>query len=81
LGNDLDGNAWEIFYTKEDSEFESPGEPRDVSLCCAPPSCPVAIEFDLQMLGDKYVLKCSKSVITRVCGKIALSLLTNKVLK
>ena len=42
---DPDGNAWEIFYTKADSEFESAGEPRDISLCCAPPSGPVAVEF------------------------------------
>lgn len=45
---DPDGNAWEIFYTKEDSEFESAGEARDISLCCAPPSipsAPVAVEF------------------------------------
>ncbi|WP_240422135.1 ArsI/CadI family heavy metal resistance metalloenzyme [Paenibacillus periandrae] len=42
---DPDGNAWEIFFTKEDSEFESAGEQRDISLCCAPPSGPVAIEF------------------------------------
>jgi catechol 2,3-dioxygenase-like lactoylglutathione lyase family enzyme len=33
---DPDGNAWEIFYTKEDSEFESAGESRDLSLCCMP---------------------------------------------
>lgn len=43
---DPDGNAWEIFYTKADSEFESAGDPRDMSLCCAPPSSgPVTIEF------------------------------------
>ncbi len=44
---DPDGNAWEIFYTKEDSEFESAGDPRDMSLCCAPTSTPtpVTIEF------------------------------------
>jgi catechol 2,3-dioxygenase-like lactoylglutathione lyase family enzyme len=42
---DPDGNAWEIFYTKEDAEFESAGEQKDLSLCCAPPSQPVAIEF------------------------------------
>jgi len=41
---DPDGNAWEIFYTKEDSEFESAGEARDLSLCCAPPS-PQPINF------------------------------------
>lgn len=42
---DPDGNAWEIFYTKEDSEFESAGEPMDLSLCCVPPSEPVAVVF------------------------------------
>jgi catechol 2,3-dioxygenase-like lactoylglutathione lyase family enzyme len=42
---DPDGNAWEIFCTKEDSEFESAGEPQDLSLCCAPPSGPATIEF------------------------------------
>jgi catechol 2,3-dioxygenase-like lactoylglutathione lyase family enzyme len=44
---DPDGNAWEIFYTKEDSEFESAGDPRDMSLCCAPPEpTPISIQFD-----------------------------------
>lgn len=45
---DPDGNAWEIFHTKEDSEFESAGDLQDISLCCAPPtvpSTPVMIEF------------------------------------
>ncbi|WP_370639053.1 ArsI/CadI family heavy metal resistance metalloenzyme [Cohnella sp. REN36] len=42
---DPDVNAWEIFYTKEDSEFESAGEARDLSLCCAPPSAPMKIEL------------------------------------
>ncbi|AFH60384.1 hypothetical protein B2K_06545 [Paenibacillus mucilaginosus K02] len=42
---DPDGNAWEIFHTKEDSEFESAGEERDLSLCCLPPSAPVSVEF------------------------------------
>jgi catechol 2,3-dioxygenase-like lactoylglutathione lyase family enzyme len=42
---DPDGNAWEIFYTKEDSEFESAGEPQDVSLCCAPPLEPAHVEW------------------------------------
>jgi catechol 2,3-dioxygenase-like lactoylglutathione lyase family enzyme len=42
---DPDGKAWEIFYTKEDSEFESAGEARDLSLCCVPPSVPVKVEL------------------------------------
>jgi catechol 2,3-dioxygenase-like lactoylglutathione lyase family enzyme len=42
---DPDGNAWEIFYTKEDSEFESAGDTRDLSLCCTPPTLPVSVEF------------------------------------
>ena len=42
---DPDGNAWEIFYTKEDSEFESAGETKDLSLCCAPPAAPVPIQL------------------------------------
>lgn len=45
---DPDGNAWEIFHTKEDAEFESAEDAqRDESLCCAPPQAqePVAIEF------------------------------------
>jgi catechol 2,3-dioxygenase-like lactoylglutathione lyase family enzyme len=42
---DPDGNAWEIFYTKEDSEFESAGDVTDLSPCCTPDSAPVAIEF------------------------------------
>ncbi|TBL73255.1 ArsI/CadI family heavy metal resistance metalloenzyme [Paenibacillus thalictri] len=43
--HDPDGNAWEIFFTKEDSEFESAGEPRAASLCCVPSSGPAAIEL------------------------------------
>jgi catechol 2,3-dioxygenase-like lactoylglutathione lyase family enzyme len=39
--NDPDGNAWEVFYTKEDSEFES-AEARNDSLCCTPVSAPAA---------------------------------------
>lgn len=43
---DPDGNAWEIFYTKEDSEFESAGDSRDLALCCAPPKPkPITIEM------------------------------------
>ncbi|GEN35691.1 ArsI/CadI family heavy metal resistance metalloenzyme [Aneurinibacillus danicus] len=41
--HDPEGNAWEIFYTKEDSEFESAGEPASPGVCCAP--APVQIEF------------------------------------
>ncbi|GIM45147.1 lactoylglutathione lyase [Collibacillus ludicampi] len=33
---DPEGNAWEIFYTKEDSEFESAGEAAIPGVCCAP---------------------------------------------
>ncbi|MCM3717567.1 ArsI/CadI family heavy metal resistance metalloenzyme [Fictibacillus phosphorivorans] len=43
--HDPDGNAWEIFYTKEDSEFESAGDARDLSLCCAPPQKPQTIQL------------------------------------
>lgn len=50
---DPDGNAWEIFFTKEDSEFESAGDTRDLSLCCAPPSEPTPIVFDLGSLKKK----------------------------
>lgn len=43
---DPDGNAWEIFYTKEDSEFESADDARhNLSLCCAPPSQPSFIQI------------------------------------
>lgn len=42
---DPDGNAWEIFYTKEDSEFESAGDARNLSLCCAPPTASVSFGF------------------------------------
>lgn len=34
--HDPEGNAWEIFYTKEDSEFESAGEAAVQGVCCAP---------------------------------------------
>lgn len=43
--HDPDGNAWEIFATKEDSEFESASEARDPSPCCAPTTAPVAVRF------------------------------------
>ncbi len=43
--HDPDGNAWEIFYTKADSEFESAGQPLDISLCCVPQSTAVPIEW------------------------------------
>ncbi|BCJ86333.1 ArsI/CadI family heavy metal resistance metalloenzyme [Effusibacillus dendaii] len=33
---DPEGNAWEIFYTKEDSEFESAGEAVMEGVCCVP---------------------------------------------
>lgn len=48
---DPDGNAWEIFFTKEDSEFESAGEARDVSLCCAPPKA-TAVPVELKMMAQ-----------------------------
>lgn len=41
--HDPEGNAWEIFYTKEDSEFESAGDPAVGGVCCAPE--PVTIQF------------------------------------
>lgn len=50
---DPDGNAWEIFYTKEDSEFESAGDPRDLSLCCAPPTVPQPIKLETGSLFKK----------------------------
>jgi catechol 2,3-dioxygenase-like lactoylglutathione lyase family enzyme len=33
---DPEGNAWEIFYTKADSEFESADQPAMSGVCCAP---------------------------------------------
>lgn len=41
--HDPEGNAWEVFYTKEDAEFESAGKPTIGNVCCAPE--PVRIEF------------------------------------
>lgn len=41
--HDPEGNAWEVFYTKEDSEFESASEPAVTGVCCAPD--PVEITF------------------------------------
>lgn len=44
---DPDHNAWEIFFTKGDSEFESaPDGARDLSLCCAPPASAQGIQLD-----------------------------------
>lgn len=49
---DPDGNAWEIFYTKADSEFESAEDAqRDLSLCCAPPAQPSFIQIDIGSRG------------------------------
>lgn len=49
---DPDGNAWEIFYTKADSEFESAEDAqRDLSLCCAPPTQPSFIQIDIGSRG------------------------------
>ncbi|WP_420909336.1 hypothetical protein [Aneurinibacillus migulanus] len=41
--HDPEGNAWEIFCTKEDFEFESAGDPAVGGVCCAPE--PVEIQF------------------------------------
>jgi catechol 2,3-dioxygenase-like lactoylglutathione lyase family enzyme len=47
---DPEGNAWEVFYTKADSEFESAPERRTMpSVCCAPDS--TLIEID--SMGDR----------------------------
>jgi catechol 2,3-dioxygenase-like lactoylglutathione lyase family enzyme len=43
---DPEGNAWEIFYTKEDSEFESAGEAAIPGVCCAPSPAPELIELE-----------------------------------
>lgn len=41
---DPEGNAWEIFFTKEDSEFESAREVGDEEVCCAAPApAPAAV--------------------------------------
>ncbi|WP_342556566.1 hypothetical protein MHI37_27835 [Paenibacillus sp. FSL H8-0548] len=55
---DADGTAWEILYTREDSEFESAGEERDLSLCCSPPSQPVAVQFGSFKKGIKIIDEC-----------------------
>jgi catechol 2,3-dioxygenase-like lactoylglutathione lyase family enzyme len=34
--SDPEGNPWEVFYTKEDSEFESAEDRAMPSVCCAP---------------------------------------------
>lgn len=34
--HDPEGNAWEVFYTREDSEFESAGDAAVAGVCCAP---------------------------------------------
>jgi catechol 2,3-dioxygenase-like lactoylglutathione lyase family enzyme len=34
--HDPEGNAWEVFYTREDSEFESAGVAAVAGVCCAP---------------------------------------------
>ncbi|ARU63862.1 glyoxalase/bleomycin resistance/dioxygenase family protein [Tumebacillus avium] len=35
---DPEGNAWEIFFTKADSEFESAREVGDEEVCCVTPA-------------------------------------------
>ncbi|MFD2168423.1 ArsI/CadI family heavy metal resistance metalloenzyme [Tumebacillus lipolyticus] len=44
--HDPEGNAWEIFYTKADSEFESAQAPKAEAICCAPsaPSEPASVD-------------------------------------
>ncbi|MFC4769527.1 ArsI/CadI family heavy metal resistance metalloenzyme [Effusibacillus consociatus] len=44
--HDPEGNAWEIFYTKEDSEFESAGDPAVQGVCCAPSPSPELIGLE-----------------------------------
>ncbi|KEO81433.1 ArsI/CadI family heavy metal resistance metalloenzyme [Tumebacillus flagellatus] len=39
--HDPAGNAWEVFYTREDSEFESAGEAAVPDVCC--PTAPVEL--------------------------------------
>ncbi|WP_436239546.1 ArsI/CadI family heavy metal resistance metalloenzyme [Paenibacillus sp. LjRoot153] len=68
---DPDGNAWEIFYTKQDSVFESAAESRDISLCCtpieemnenevccSPASSPIAVEMGSLMKNRGNVESC-----------------------
>ncbi|WP_018133335.1 ArsI/CadI family heavy metal resistance metalloenzyme [Effusibacillus pohliae] len=43
---DPEGNAWEIFYTKADSEFESAGEPVVQGVCCTSSPAAELIELD-----------------------------------
>jgi catechol 2,3-dioxygenase-like lactoylglutathione lyase family enzyme len=43
--HDPEGNAWEIFYTKADSEFESADDPAVKGICCAP-AAPELIGID-----------------------------------
>jgi len=42
--HDPEGNAWEIFYTKADSEFESADDPAVNGVCCVP--TPELIQLD-----------------------------------
>jgi catechol 2,3-dioxygenase-like lactoylglutathione lyase family enzyme len=50
---DPDGNAWEIFYTMEDSEFESAGDAADLSLCCVPEVPTKAQPIKLEIRSSK----------------------------
>ncbi|HEU4962370.1 MAG TPA: ArsI/CadI family heavy metal resistance metalloenzyme [Bacilli bacterium] len=44
---DPEGNAWEIFYTKEDAEFESADAADDrPDVCCLPTDAPDLITLD-----------------------------------
>lgn len=43
---DPEGNAWEIFYTKEDSEFESAGEGAMGGVCCVPTAAPDFVNLE-----------------------------------
>jgi catechol-2,3-dioxygenase len=42
---DPEGNAWEVFATKQDAEFESADERVSPSACCAPASSVSSISF------------------------------------
>lgn len=43
---DPEGNAWEIFYTKADSEFESAGDAAMEGVCCAPTAAPEFLDLE-----------------------------------
>jgi catechol 2,3-dioxygenase-like lactoylglutathione lyase family enzyme len=76
--HDPEGNAWEVFYTKADAEFESANEPVVQGVCCAPMVGGVGEELELVQIeepvgqtsgcGTNTAKEGGKDTTTPCCG-------------